>query len=611
MMRIPSFVQRVAPGLLAVVLTASIAPASMAAAAAASPSATSVAPTPALTPAIAVALDQHALSYDPISNTASIAVTATPTAAVAPWQYAIAVRGTVVNSGSSSDSSVTATVVNNCSITSQSVTVSITDAAGSTGGAAGTLDRSLCPPPPNVPHAADHIKAGPTLTENSFVDRLRAVSSPALAEGRAIYRVLTAAGVNPAFALGMFHAESHSGTLGYAVTTRNWGNILYYSWEAAYGAVPYAPGNGYTYARYPTWLAGAEAYASLIDRYDGWGYITVSSASAHWLGTIEGSARHLTYLRNITAVMSILPDDAVPSMLSLTVPVRSRANVAVSWTAKDNVGVVGYQLRMRLGSGAWSVPNATTQAAQTVTLTSGTWTIGVRATDAAANWSPWRYAIVVVDAGAPTMVNLTAPSVVRSVTGVFTASWSASDNVAVTGYQWRVRRNANGSWSGPSATTARSRDFRLAAGSWYLGVRARDAVGTWSDWRQIRVVVPVDDRSYKFSSGTARLTGSYYYRGTLTMSSRAGASLTTTVSGVAFYVIGSSGPAYGRMRITIDGASTVIDTGYYHGTRARIVRNRVVLFSKALSAGTHRVTITVVGTRYRPTVAIDGLALAN
>jgi len=565
----------------------------------------------AVPPVITVALDQHALSYDSTTNTAPIAVTATPTSAVAPWQYAFAVRGTIVGSGSSNDSSVTVTLVNNCSITSQSVTVSITDAAGSTAIGAGTLDRSLCPPPPNVPHASDHILAGPTLTENSFIDRLQAVSSPALNEGRAIYRALTAAGVNPAFALGMFHAESHSGTLGYAVTTRNWGNILYYSWEAAYGAVPYSPGHGYTYARYPTWLAGAEAYASLLDRYDGWGYLTVSSASAHWLGTIEGSARQLTYLNNITSVMSILPDDAVPSMVSLTSPARSGANVAMKWTAKDNVGVVGYQVRVRKGTGAWSVPEATTQTDRVVTLTSGVWTVGVRATDAAANWSSWRSATVAVDAEAPTMVNLVTPSVVRSANGVFTASWNASDNVGVSGYQWRLRRNADGSWSGAYGTTARSRDLRLPAGPWYLGVRARDAVGNWSDWRVSRVVVPVDDRSFAFSSRAARLTGSVFYRGTLTISSRAGASMSTTFSGVALYVIGTSGPAYGRMRITIDGISSFVDTGTYRGSRATMTRNRVILFSTGLSAGSHRLTITVAGTTSRPAIAIDALAFAG
>ena len=95
--------------------------------------------------------------------------------------------------------------------------------------------------------------------------------------------------MNPAFSLGTFHAESHSGTRGYATVTKNWGNILYYAWTADFGATRYAPGNGYTYAKFPSWLAGIRAYVDLLQRYDRSGYTTVSSASAHWLGTIEAA----------------------------------------------------------------------------------------------------------------------------------------------------------------------------------------------------------------------------------------------------------------------------------------------------------------------------------
>jgi hypothetical protein len=571
-------------------------------------------PVPTPTPPLTVTLRQQALSLDAATNKAQVRVTATPTGFVAPWHYAFAVRGTVVTSGDSGGTAISVTLTNNCSITTQSVTVSVTDAAGRTAGAAGTLDRSLCPPPPAVPHAADRILAGPTLTEDSFVDRLRAVSSPALAEGRAIYRVLVAARVNPAFALGTFQAESGSGTRGYAVTTRNWGNILYHSWEAAFGAVPWTPTppNGYTYAKYPTWLASVEAYADLLVRYDAGGYTTVSSASAHWLGTVEGSSRHLTYLRNITSVMSILPDDAVPVMTSLTVPKTSRASVAVTWTAKDNLGVTGYQVRTRQGSGTWSAPEAWAEKSRTFTLATGSWTIGVRATDAAGNWSPWRYGTVVVDATPPAMTSLTPSQwVPRAPNRVFTVAWSARDNAGVSGYQLRTRKNADGTWSSATSTAARSRELTLAAGSWYIGVRARDAAGNWSAWREIRVVVPVDDRAYAFSSGTVRRSGSSDYRRTLTTTSRAGARMTVRFTGTAFYLVGPSGPSYGRMRITIDGASHVVDAGTYKGRRTSVTRHRILLFSKAVPAGDHVVVITNLATAHRPAIGIDGLGFAR
>ena len=244
---------------------------------------------PAPTTAVAVddfpvAISQSALSFDSATNRAMVTVTTIAPGAQVPWTWTVAVRGRVVASGSSSATSVTTTVMNDCRITSMSVTSQITDSLGRTADAATTLSSSLCPPPLARRYDRDRILAQPTLSKASFVDRLRAADSPALAAGPAIYRRLLRAGVNPAFALGMFHAESHSGTAGYAVTTRNWGNILFYPWTREYGATPYAPGNGYTYARFPTWRASVRALCALFKRYWHDGYRNVGTTSAHWLG---------------------------------------------------------------------------------------------------------------------------------------------------------------------------------------------------------------------------------------------------------------------------------------------------------------------------------------
>jgi hypothetical protein len=567
-------------------------------------------PTTTPTPSLVVSMTQTALSYDAATNKAQVRVTVTASGAAAPWDYSVAVRGTTVRSGSSSAASVSVSVTNDCSITTQSVTTQVTDDLGRTAGTAATLNRSLCPPPPDYPHARDRILAGPTLTETSFVDRLRAVGSPALAEGRSIYRTLVAGGVNPAFALGTFHAESHSGTRGYATTTKNWGNILFYSWEIEFGATPYAPGNGYTYAKYPTWLASVRAYVDLLQRYDRTGYTTVSSASARWLGTIEGSDRHLRYLNNITAVMRILPDDAVPSISSLSVPATSKAAVTFSWTAKDNLAITGYQVRYRRGTtGTYSAIQSTTTRTHTFTLTTGSWTIAVRASDAAGNWSGWRTARVSVDAIAPTMTSLrSSMTVVRSVDSRFTASWAGTDNAGITRYQWRTRRRPDGTPSVGTTTSLRSGTFRFGAGTWELDVRARDAVGNWSAWRSVTVIVPRDDRLFSFSTGTTRRTHTAAYRTTLTTSSVAGAKLeVTTADGDGFFLVGRVGPAYGRMRVTVDGESWIVDSAFYKGTRATAYHDAVLIFSTRFAPGAHTVTIENLATSGRPTIAIDGL----
>jgi hypothetical protein len=565
-------------------------------------------------PTLTVAMAQTAVSYDAATNRARVQVTVTPNGATAPWSYAIATRGVNVATGSSSAASITVTVTNECSITTQSITAQVTDAGGATASAAGTLDRTLCPPPPSYPHARDRILAGPTLTENSFLDRLRAVGSPALAEGRAIYRTLVSGGVNPAFALGTFHAESHSGTRGYATVTRNWGNILFWSWTTDFGATAYRPGNGYTYARFPTWHHSIRAYVDLLQRYHRSGYTTVSSASAHWLGTIEGSERHLRYLNNITAVMRILPDDAIPTMTSFSVPSRSRAAVTVSWSGRDNLAVTGYQLRYRPGhTGPWSAIQTFTTRSAILTLGGGWWTIAVRATDAAGNVSSWRSDIVYVDAAAPVMTGLsTAATVVRTIDGRIGARWSATDNLGVTGYQWRATRRP-GAVPGPASATmtASSRTFGFRVGTWDLEVRARDAVGNWSQWRTTRVFVPADDRAFTFSAGTVRALAPAAYRGTLTSTSVKGSQMVaTTTDGTAFHLVGRVGPRYGKLQVTVDGVSTIIDTAYHKGVRTTTHHERVLLFSVALAAGPHTVTITALGTTNRPTIAIDALDFA-
>jgi len=567
------------------------------------PSGTSAAAT------LSVTLAQAATGYVAATNKATVQVTVGAPDASGPWSWSVAVRGTTVATGSSTQPTITVSVTNDCSITTMSVSASVSDATGATGGAASTLDRSLCPPPPAYPHAGDRILAGPTLTEASFVDRLRAVGSPALPEAHAIYQTLVTGGVNPAFALAMFQAESHSGTRGYAVTTKNWGNILFYDWEVAFGATPYKPGNGYTYARYQTWLASVRAYVDLLGRYWTSGYRTVSSASARWLGTVEGSDRHLTYLNNIVSVMRILPDDAVPVMTGLSVPASGRAKVAVSWSARDNLAVTGYQLKQRRGTGAWSAPSLVTGRSTTLTLTTGTWTIAVRATDAAGNWSGWRSDTIRVDAGVPAMTRLrVSQSVVRSVDGGFGAVWGATDDIGVTRYQWRTLRGPEGAVATTSAwITGRSGSFHLAAGTWQLEVRARDAAGNVSPWRAARVVVPGDDRGVTFSSGTVRRVAANAYHRTLTTTAVAGARFQVTGDASGFVLVGRVGPSYGKLVVTVDGTATTIDTGTLSGRRVTAVHDRVLLFSVALTPGSHTVEVRNLGTTGRPTIALDAL----
>jgi hypothetical protein len=139
----------------------------------------------------------------------------------------------------------------------------------------------------------------PSITEKRFVNSLRAAKSPAADEGASIYRRMVNNGFDPLIALGQFQAESGLGTKGHATSTRNWGNILFYEWTKALGAVEFAPGNGFHYSEFPTWTQGARAYIRLMKRYESRDFDTVQKMAAHWLGDKVGTPRTNRYVGNI------------------------------------------------------------------------------------------------------------------------------------------------------------------------------------------------------------------------------------------------------------------------------------------------------------------------
>lgn len=210
------------------------------------------------------------------------------------------------------------------------------------------------------------------------------------------------------------------------------------------------------------------------------------------------------------------------------------------------------------------------------------------------------------------MTALSAPSLVTSANAAFTATFTGSDSVGVTAYEIRTKKGAAGAWSAMTTQTARSRAFSgLAAGTWYIDVRARDAVGNLSAWREALVVIPTDDRTRSFSAGNTRRTGSAYFRGTATTTSASGARMKFTFSGSSFSLLGTTGRYNGRLRITVDGTSYTVDTGYYKGVRETRNHYRVVLFSKNLRKGNHAVTITCLATSGRRTIGLDAAGWRN
>jgi thermitase len=212
----------------------------------------------------------------------------------------------------------------------------------------------------------------------------------------------------------------------------------------------------------------------------------------------------------------------------------------------------------------------------------------------------------------PVMTSLSAPSVVTSPNRAFSATWSATDNVAVTGFEVRTKKGANGAWSPISSQPDGARTFSpFSAGSLYIDVRAVDAAGHRSAWREVVAIVPKDDRAWSFTSGTLKRTGPAFVNGTDTRTSRAGARMTIRFTGSAFYLIGTSTVKHGKVRVTIDGRSWTVDEGAYRGRRATITNYRVVLFARSLTNKSHTAVITCLATSGRPVIDVDAVAWRN
>ncbi len=159
-------------------------------------------------------------------------------------------------------------------------------------------------------NASSPVFGPPTLTLAEWTAALS--GSPVAPDAAALYAQCVAAGMDPAVALGQFAAESSYGTAGYATVTHSWGNQTWATWEAQFGATAYAPGNGYTYALYPSWDLGLQAYLHLMGLYRGWGWAgSLGQMCAYWLsgsGTI--TARVTRYVNNIIAAVQSAQSEA-------------------------------------------------------------------------------------------------------------------------------------------------------------------------------------------------------------------------------------------------------------------------------------------------------------
>jgi YD repeat-containing protein len=146
-----------------------------------------------------------------------------------------------------------------------------------------------------------------------------------------------------------------------------------------------------------------------------------------------------------------------------------------SWTAaSDNVGVTGY--RYRLNGGAWNTLGAVLTVNLTGLTGSANYTLEMQATDAAGNWgASSSNSFNTLDATPPSAPG--TPSFSAVATTSVTANWTAAtDNVAVTGYRYRLN---SGAWNTLGNVLTVNLSGLTGATVYAFDVQAQDAAGNW------------------------------------------------------------------------------------------------------------------------------------
>ena len=153
--------------------------------------------------------------------------------------------------------------------------------------------------------------------------------------------------------------------------------------------------------------------------------------------------------------------------------------------------------------------------------------------------------------------------------------WSATDDVAVTGYEVQVRKGS-GAWTRAYVGAAVSRTLSLPLGSVGIRARATDAAGNVSAWRSTTRSTVVTDvtaaatrsRSGSWVADTARPTA---WSGTRYVTTAVGQRLTIQTNGRTVAIVAQRGASGGRVAVLVDGAQVAVVDLASRGTRDRRV----------------------------------------
>jgi hypothetical protein len=212
--------------------------------------------------------------------------------------------------------------------------------------------------------------------------------------------------------------------------------------------------------------------------------------------------------------------------------------------------------------------------------------------------------------GAAPVASLTAPAISTnvSVNRYFTVGWGAVDTAASSALKrYEVEyTSADGRFVYQTSSSS-TRHYGTPGKTYSFRVRALDEAGNVGAWTALKkVVVPYNNSSFSFSRGWSTFKSSALYSGSSRYTRSKGAKATIRFKGgSAAYLITSTGPTRGRVKVYVDGKYVKTLSLY-----SKTIAHRKAIYLRGLKGtGYHTVTLVVAPTSTRSRVDIDGIAI--
>jgi hypothetical protein len=239
-------------------------------------------------------------------------------------------------------------------------------------------------------------------------------------------------------------------------------------------------------------LAGMRNFSGQLVRI-----VLIVALGAQLLACGGGADQTAATNSNAASVSPPLSSDTTPPAISLTAPTNGSTvsgTVTVSANVTDNIGVAGVQLKLDGANlGAEDTASPYSLSWNTASVSNGAHALSATARDAAGNTTTSIGITVTVsnavtDTQAPA-VSLTAPTNSSTVSGTVTVSANATDNVGVSGVQFKLDGANLGAEDTASPYSLAWSTTAVSNGTHTLTATARDAVGNTTTSTGVTVTV--------------------------------------------------------------------------------------------------------------------------